>query len=81
MADEFEERLRQIVVDELGVSPDEVTRDASFHRDLGAESIDMIELIMAFEEEVGFAIPEEESEKLKTFGKAVDYLRKKSKMG
>lgn len=81
MADEFEGRLRQIVVDELGVSPDEVTRDASFHRDLGAESIDMIELIMAFEEEVGFAIPEEESEKLKTFGKAVDYLRKKSKMG
>ena len=81
MADEFEERLRRIVVDELGVSPDEVTRDASFHRDLGAESIDMIELIMAFEEEVGFAIPEEESEKLKTFGKAVDYLRKKSQRG
>ena len=81
MADEFEERLRQIVADNLGVGRDEVTRDASFHRDLGAESIDMIELIMAFEEEVGFAIPEEESEKLKTFGKAVDYLRKKSQRG
>ena len=81
MADEFEERLRQIVADNLGVGRDEVTRDASFDRDLGAESIDMIELIMAFEEEVGFAIPEEESEKLKTFGKAVDYLRKKSQRG
>ena len=81
MTDEFEERLRQIVVDELGVGADEVTRDASFDRDLGAESIDMIELIMAFEEEVGFAIPEEESEKLTTFGKAVDYLRKKSQKG
>ena len=81
MADEFEERLRQIVVDELGVGSVEVTRDASFDRDLGAESIDMIELIMAFEEEVGFAIPEEESEKLTTFGKSVDYLRKKSQKG
>lgn len=74
MADEFEERLRQIVVDELGVGADAVTRDASFDRDLGAESIDMIELIMAFEEEVGFAIPEGEAEKLTTFGKVLDYL-------
>ena len=78
--DRFEERVRQIVVDGLGVSPDEVTRDASF-RDLGAEAFDIIELIMAFEEEMGFAIPEEESEKLTTFGKAVDYLRKKSRRG
>ena len=79
MADGFEERLRQIVVDNLGVGSDEVTRDASFHRDLGAESIDMIELIMAFEEEVGFAIPEEESEKFTTFGKVLDYLNAQRK--
>ena len=81
MADEFEERVRRIVVDKLGVSPDEVARDTTFHRDLGAEAFDIIELIMAFEEEMGFAIPEEESEKLTTFGNAVDYLRKKSQRG
>lgn len=71
--------MRAIVVDQLGVHPDQVNREASFNDDLGADSMDTIELIMAFEEEMGFAIPEEDAEKLTTFGKALDYLQKQCK--
>lgn len=62
MADGLEDRLRQIVVDQLGVHPDQVNRNASFVDDLGADSLDSVELIMAFEEETGIAIPEGEAE-------------------
>ena len=76
MADNLEERMRTVVVEQLGVHPEQVNRDASFIDDLGADSLDTVELIMAFEEEAGVAIPEEDAEKLTTFGKALDYLRK-----
>ena len=79
MADGLEEHLRRIVVEQLGVHPDQVNRDASFIDDLGADSMDTIELIMAFEEETGIAISEEDAEKLTTFGKVLDYLRKERK--
>lgn len=75
MSDNFEERMRAVVVGQLGVHPDQVNERASFMDDLGADSLDTVELIMAFEEELGVAIPEEDAEKLKTFGKAVEYLR------
>ena len=74
MADNLEERVRAIVVEQLGVHPEQVNRDASFIDDLGADSLDTVELIMAFEEETGIAIPEGEAEKLTTFGKVLDYL-------
>ena len=74
MADGLEDRLRQIVVEQLGVHPEQVNRKASFIDDLGADSLDTVELIMAFEEETGIAIPEGEAEKLTTFGKVLDYL-------
>ena len=74
MADNLEERVRAIVVEQLGVHPEQVNRNASFVDDLGADSLDTVELIMAFEEETGIAIPEGEAEKLTTFGKVLDYL-------
>ena len=79
MAGSLEDRLRQIVVDQLGVHPDQVNRNASFVDDLGAGSLDSVELIMAFEEETGIAIPEGEAEKLTTFGKVLDYLEDQRK--
>ena len=79
MAGGLEDRLRQIVVDQLGVHPDQVNRNASFVDDLGADSLDSVELIMAFEEETGIAIPEGEAEKLTTFGKVLDYLNDQRK--
>ena len=79
MADGLEERLRRIVVEQLGVHPDQVNRKASFIDDLGADSMDTIELIMAFEEETGIAISEEDAEKLTTFGKVLDYLEDQRK--
>ena len=79
MADGLEERLRRILVEQLGVHPDQVNRKASFIDDLGADSLDTVELIMAFEEETGIAISEEDAEKLTTFGKVLDYLREERK--
>ena len=79
MADNLEERVRAIVVEQLGVHPEQVNRDASFIDDLGADSLDTVELIMAFEEETGIAISEEDALKLTTFGKALDYLREERK--
>lgn len=79
--DGLEERMRAVVVDQLGVHPDQVNRDASFIDDLGADSLDSVELIMAFEEEAGITIPEEDAAKLTTFGKALDYLHKQRKAG
>lgn len=81
MAEELEERLRAAIVELLGVKPEQVRRDASFVQDLGADSLDTVELTMLIEEAAGFAIPEEDAVKLTTFGKALDYLRKKSQKG
>ena len=79
MADNLEERVRAIVVEQLGVHPEQVNRDASFIDDLGEDSLDTVELIMAFEEEPGIAISEEDAEKLTTFGKVLDYLNDQRK--
>ena len=71
------ERVKKIIMVQLDVDDSQVTLDSSFVDDLGADSLDSVELIMAFEEEFGAAIPEEDAEKLTTVGKVVDYLKSK----
>ena len=73
----LEDRVRDIIVEQLGVNAEQVTPEASFIDDLGADSLDSVELIMAFEEEFGAEIPDEDAEKLTTVGKVVDYLKSK----
>ncbi|MDD5556278.1 MAG: acyl carrier protein [bacterium] len=73
MAD-IRQRVKDIVVEQLGVNPDEVTDEASFIDDLGADSLDTVELVMALEEEFDAEIPDEEAENLKTVGDAVKYI-------
>lgn len=68
------ERVRTIIVEQLGVEPDEVTMKASFRDDLDADSLDLVELIMAFEEEFGGEISDEEAQKIETVGDAVRFL-------
>ena len=77
MAGKLEDRVKDIIVEQLGVNAEQVTSEASFIDDLGADSLDSVELIMACEEEFGAAIPEEDAEKLTTVGKVVDYLKSK----
>lgn len=77
MAANVEQKVKDIIVEQLGVNADEVTRDASFIEDLGADSLDTVELVMALEEEFQAEIPDEEAEKLKTVGDAIDYIEKK----
>jgi acyl carrier protein len=69
-----EEKVKSIIVDQLGVSESEVTDAASFVDDLGADSLDTIELVMAFEEAFGIEIPDEDAEKIKTVRNAIDYV-------
>ena len=69
-----EKNKGEIVVEQLGVNPEQVTRQASFVDDLGADSLDSVELIMAVEEETGLSIPEETATKLTTVGSVIDYL-------
>jgi acyl carrier protein len=69
-----EERVRKIVVEQLGVKEDEVTNSASFVDDLGADSLDTVELVMALEEEFECEIPDEEAEKITTVQQALDYV-------
>ena len=71
------ERVKEIIVDQLGVDAAAVTEEATFIDDLGADSLDTVELVMAFEEEFGIEIPDEDAEKLTSVGKAVDYLKSK----
>jgi acyl carrier protein len=73
MADTFEQ-VKKIIVDLLGVDPDKVTREARFREDLGADSLDLVELIMEFEERFGGTIPDEDAQQIKTVGQAVDYV-------
>jgi acyl carrier protein len=70
----IEERVRKIVVEQLGVKEEEVTSEASFVDDLGADSLDTVELVMALEEEFDTEIPDEEAEKITTVQQAVDYI-------
>src|ERR1700751_1015446 len=68
------DRVKKIVVEHLGVEPDKVTEDASFIDDLGADSLDIVELVMAFEEEFGVEIPDDAAEKIATVHDAIDYI-------
>ncbi len=70
-----EAKVKEIVVEQLGVNSDEVTEDASFVEDLGADSLDQVELVMALEEEFKAEIPDEAAEKLKTVGDAITYIK------
>ncbi|HET6386900.1 MAG TPA: acyl carrier protein [Armatimonadota bacterium] len=78
MASTFE-RVRKVVCEELQRSEDEVTPNASFMEDLGADSLDVVELIMALETEFSVEIPDEDAEKIHTVGEAVDYIDRKLK--
>ena len=71
------EKFKEIIVDRLGVDPNEITPQASFVDDLGADSLDTVELVMAFEEEFDIEIPDEDAEKLTSVGKAMEYLEKR----
>lgn len=69
------EKVKAIIVDQLGVEEDEVTLESSFIEDLGADSLDIVELIMALEEEFEIEVPDEDAEKLTTVGSAVQYIK------
>lgn len=71
-----EERVKKIVVEQLGVEESQVTKEASFVDDLGADSLDTVELVMALEEEFKLEIPDEEAEKISTVGQAIEYIEK-----
>ena len=73
-----ESKVREIIVNELGVEAEKVTPEASFVEDLGADSLDTVELVMAFEEEFGIDIPDEDAEKLRTVGDAISYMNDKA---
>ena len=70
------DKIKKIIVDQLGVDESKITEDSSFVDDLGADSLDIVELIMAFEEEFDIEIPDEDAEKIKTVGDVVKYLSK-----
>jgi len=73
----LEDKVKEIIVEQLGVNADQVTPEASFIEDLGADSLDTVELVMAFEEEFGAEIPDEDAEKLTSVGAIVSYLKEK----
>jgi len=75
MSEPTEARVREIIINELGVEPEKVTDEASFVEDLGADSLDTVELVMAFEEEFGIDIPDEDAEQMRTVGDAIKYLQ------
>ena len=74
---EAADRVREIISNELGVEMEKVTDEASFIEDLGADSLDTVELVMAFEEEFGVEIPDEDAENMRTVGDAIRYLQEK----
>ena len=69
------DKVREIIVEQLGIKPEEVTMGASFVEDLGADSLDVVELVMAFEEEFDLKIPDEDAEKIGTVASAVEYIK------
>ena len=76
---EIASRVKAIIVDKLGVEESEVTNEASFTNDLGADSLDTVELIMEFEKEFGISIPDDQAEKITNVGEAVSYIEEHSK--
>ncbi|MCH7563355.1 MAG: acyl carrier protein [Gemmatimonadetes bacterium] len=78
MADSAEAKVKEIIINELGVDPEKVTHEASFVEDLGADSLDTVELVMAFEEEFGVDIPDEDAEKMRTVGDAITYIEQQA---
>jgi acyl carrier protein len=77
MANDIEQRVKAIIVEKLGVDESDITREASFTNDLGADSLDTVELIMEFEKEFDLTIPDEDAEQIGTVGDAVDYVSSK----
>ena len=77
---QVDEKVKQIIVEQLGVDEAEVTSNASFVDDLGADSLDTVELVMAFEEAFDIEIPDEDAEKIRTVQDAVDYITKNAKV-
>ena len=73
----IEERVIKIVCDQMGTTPDKVTKETSFINDLGADSLDTVELVMEFEDEFEISIPDEDAEKIQTVGNAIDYIKAK----
>lgn len=74
-----EERVKEIIVEQLGVEPGQVTEKAKFVEDLGADSLDTVELVMALEEEFSLEIPDEDAEKITSVGDAIQYIKDKAK--
>ena len=83
MADEksIEDKVKDIIVEQLGVNPEQVTPQASFIEDLGADSLDIVELVMAFEEEFGVEVPDEDAEKLQNVGDVITYIKERANKG
>ncbi len=79
MADDIQQKVKDIIVEQLGVDAAEVKIESSFVNDLGADSLDTVELVMALEESFNMEIPDEEAEKIQTVGQAVDYIQKHKK--
>ena len=75
----IQDKVTDIIVEQLGVNPEQVTLNASFIEDLGADSLDTVELVMAFEEEFSVEVPDEDAEKLQTVKDVVDYIESKQK--
>ena len=73
-----DEKVKNIVAEQLGVETDKLTNESKFNDDLGADSLDIVELVMAFEEEFDCEIPDTDADKIKTLGEAVDYLKHKN---
>ena len=76
---EISSKVKAIIVDKLGVDEAEVTEQASFTNDLGADSLDTVELIMQFEKEFGVTIPDDQAEKIQTVGQAIEYIEQNAK--
>ena len=74
----IEERVIKIVCDQMGTTPDKITKETSFINDLGADSLDTVELVMEFEDEFEISIPDEDASKIQTVGNAIDYIASKA---
>ena len=75
----IDQRVKDIVVEQLGVKPEQVTPQAKFIEDLGADSLDTVELVMALEEEIGIEVPDEQAEKLQSVGDVIKYVEENAK--